>query len=219
MKGKKLTIHSNPNIGLYAFANDQYCLVGSGFQESQLKEIEEMLDVPVHVISIGGTPLIGVFVTGNNNGIVIPNIVYEHEKKKLDDLGIKYIVSSSRHSALGNNIAIGDGIGYYAEEMEPEAIEEIEKFCDLKIEKVNSEITTMGSIMLIKNGKALIGEMVGDNIIKQISENLIVNRATLNQGSDYLRSACFYNTTGFLIGADTSGIEILTIEQDLFSEE
>jgi translation initiation factor 6 (eIF-6) len=59
-------INGNPNIGLYGFCNDNFCLLGNEVPEKKFKEIEDVLKVKCHRISIAGTSLIGVFVAGNN---------------------------------------------------------------------------------------------------------------------------------------------------------
>jgi len=67
----KTNIHGNSNIGLYMFCNDKFCLVGKSVEDIKIAEIERALKVPVHKITIAGTDLIGAFIAGNNNKIII----------------------------------------------------------------------------------------------------------------------------------------------------
>ena len=100
--------NGNPNVGLFGYCGEDFCLLGQGIPKRVCKEVEKILKVPVHKISIAGTSLIGVFCVGNKNGILIPSIAFEHEMKKLDELGIKYSLIDTKLTALGNNILIND---------------------------------------------------------------------------------------------------------------
>src|SRR3989344_5065821 len=103
-------INGNPNVGLYGFANDHFCLLGEEVPEATAKQMGQVLGVPVHRISLCGTSLIGVFCAGNNHGVVIPDIVFADERKHLEKLGIPFTVIKTRHTALGN-IATLDIVG------------------------------------------------------------------------------------------------------------
>ena len=67
-------VQGNPNVGLYGYANDQYCLLGTEVPSKTAKKIEKVLKVPTHRISMCGTSLVGVFVTGNNKCLLVPEI-------------------------------------------------------------------------------------------------------------------------------------------------
>ena len=116
MNARKMSFHSNSNIGLFAYVNEKFCLIGNVITEEQKKEIEETLEVPVYEILIAGTPLIGIFVNGNEDKIIIPSITKKEELEKLDELQIEYQIVDSKYTALGNNILIDDNSPVHGED-------------------------------------------------------------------------------------------------------
>ena len=62
----KTNFNGNPNVGLFGFATDEYCLLGKEIKKYVAKEIEKVLKVPVHQITLAGTSLIGAFAVGNS---------------------------------------------------------------------------------------------------------------------------------------------------------
>ena len=67
MHVKKIAFESNTNIGLFAYANDEYCLVGEQTSERDIEAIEQILKVPIHKLNIAGTNLLGVFLVEQLN--------------------------------------------------------------------------------------------------------------------------------------------------------
>ena len=109
MAAAQLTIHGNQNAGLFIFANDKFCLIGKDVEEDDEKTIAEVLDVPTYRVSIAGSSLLGVFVAGNNKGIIAPNIILDTEKEELMKIckqhDVKFTILNTTLTALGNVIA------------------------------------------------------------------------------------------------------------------
>ena len=74
-----LSVQQNPNVGLYGFANDKVCFVGTDVSEEDADKIEKVLKVPVHRLSVYRSSLVGAFATGNNSCILLPAAIEEHE--------------------------------------------------------------------------------------------------------------------------------------------
>ncbi|MBT3408281.1 translation initiation factor IF-6 [Candidatus Woesearchaeota archaeon] len=219
MNARKMSFHSNSNIGLFAYVNEKFCLIGNVITEEQKKEIEETLEVPVYEILIAGTPLIGIFVNGNEDKIIIPSITKKEELEKLDELQIEYQIVDSKYTALGNNILIGNNQAFVNQNLEKEAIKQIEDFLKIKLHNIDlGELDTLGSIGVIHNDTGVIGEFIGQNKLNNLNKisDIKFSLGTINQGSDYIKSGIFKNSKGFVIGEMTSGVEIINIEQELF---
>src|SRR3989338_3909819 len=112
MNVARLNYEGNPHIGLFIFCNDKLCLIGSGFQEDQQQDIHRALGVPLYVVKVFGSNLIGLFVTGNNKGIVVPDMIEEVEFKQLSEICSKHDMTvtkiKSRLNALGNSLLCND---------------------------------------------------------------------------------------------------------------
>ena len=48
--------------------------------------MEKVLNVPCHYVTIAGTSLVGVFITGNDNKILVPRITDERELRESREL-------------------------------------------------------------------------------------------------------------------------------------
>ena len=105
----KTKFHNNPNIGLYSFATDSYCLLPKNLSKQLVEKIEEVLNVPVYQVTIYNTNLIGIFCTGNEDYLFVPEFIPEHELNDLEKIkNVKVIKLDTRFTALGNNIVIKD---------------------------------------------------------------------------------------------------------------
>jgi translation initiation factor 6 len=104
----KTSFRGNPNVGLYAYATDSYCLVGPEVPDHEYERIKATLEVPVHRATIAGTGLVGVFLAGNNKHLLVPHIIFDKEEALLKKLGIQYTVITTDLTALGNNILCND---------------------------------------------------------------------------------------------------------------
>ncbi|MFC1730886.1 translation initiation factor IF-6 [candidate division KSB1 bacterium] len=212
------SFNGNPNVGLYGFANDKFCLLGVEVPNKQAKQIEKVLKVPVHQITLAGTSLIGAFCNGNNKLIVLPDIVFEDELKVLDKLKIKYEVIKTRHTALGNNLLCND-VGCLANpELSADAKKRIRVALDvaLKPGKI-AGVNTVGSVAVQNDHGCLIHGDAKPFEIKFIKDLLKVDveTGTVNMGNPYLGSGVLCNNHGFVVGDASGGPEVVYIDEFL----
>ena len=78
MRVLKAKFHNNPNIGLYSFATDTYCLLPKNLSRHLVESIKEVLNVPTYQVTICNTNLIGVFCTGNEDYLFVPDFIPEY---------------------------------------------------------------------------------------------------------------------------------------------
>ena len=102
--------NQNPNVGLFCYANDKYCLVPHLFPKKLKKEFEEVLQVPIYEIKAVGTDLLGVFLAGNDDCLLVPKIMFKTELQQLEKFKIKYKIINTELTALGNNLLIANGM-------------------------------------------------------------------------------------------------------------
>lgn len=207
------------NIGLYAFANDKFILLGKEVPLEEEKRLEAVFKVPIHRITIAGTSFIGVFVAGNNEKIIVPEIIFEEEKEELDSLGIPYEIFSTRLTCLGNNIAIGKNIIVNPEFTDSQA-NKIGEIFDLPVSKRKiADTTAIGSLIVMnpKKNKALVTNEASDEEASFLETNLGVEATpgSVNMGSPHVRSGIICNKNGFAIGKNSGGPEITNADEAL----
>ncbi|MDA3856077.1 MAG: hypothetical protein PF569_07485 [Candidatus Woesearchaeota archaeon] len=208
----------NPNIGIYMFVNDKFCLIGHEISDEKKKEIEKTFNVPVYTVSVLGTELIGLFISGNTEILIVPSM-YEYEQKELEEIckthEVKLIVIKDLQNTYGSNICVGNGkilINFeYSEEFESE----IKKQTKYKIIRIENPIfKSIGATCRFMNNKYFFSQEYEEDQVKPILKE-IGGVGTINQGSYYIASGVVGNSFGLIIGTMSSTVEIQNIVESL----
>ena len=214
----KTDFNGNVNVGLYVYATDKYCLVGRDVPKELVHTIEKTLKVPVHKISIAGTGLLGVFLSGNPNCLLVPGIVFESELKTLDKLKIKYEVIDTKLTALGNNILCNDKGGLINSDFGEKEKKIIKKVMDVPVKTAKiADLSTVGALVVFNKKGCLVHRDAEDFEIEMIEKTLGVEATigTVNFGSPYIKSGLVANSKGFIIGDLSGGPEIQNADMAL----
>src|SRR3989344_3741325 len=79
----KYDVYRGPNIGIYTKVNDSFVFLPNGFAKTKTENLAEYLKTDFIFTSIANTRLIGILMVVNNNGILLPNISFQHELEHL----------------------------------------------------------------------------------------------------------------------------------------
>jgi len=210
--------NSNPNVGLYGYATDKYCLLGSEVPEEYDKDISEVLDVPIIRLNIAGTSLLGVFLSGNKNCLLVPSIIFPNELAILDKHKIKYKIIDTKLTCLGNNIICNDKGCLVSSEY---GEKEIKAFKDaLKVEVVKAkiaELNTLGSLAVHTKKGILCHHEILEHEAELLNKVLKVEifTGTVNMGVPFIGSGILCNNKGFIIGDASGGPELVNADEAL----
>jgi translation initiation factor 6 len=214
----KANVHGNPNIGLYCFATNKFCLMGREVPDKIAEEAEKILKVKVHRITMCGTSLVGAFIAGHQDSILVPNIAFEKELLHLKKLKIPYTVLDTDLTALGNNILCSDTASCINPDFTEKERKQIEDALKVNTEKATiADLNTVGSLAAL-NSNSMVAH---PDILKKEKDrlkklfNLDIKDATINMGNPYIRSGLVCNDHGFMIGSSSSGVEITNIDEYL----
>lgn len=212
------SFNGNPNVGLYGFANDKFCLLGMEVSKKQARKIEKVLKVPVHKITLCGTSLIGAFCNGNNKAIVLPDIVFDDELRVIDKLKIKYKVIKTRHTALGNNLLCNDHGCLANPEMGADSKKMVRQAlaAPLKPGRI-AQANTVGSVAVHNQHGCIIHRDAREFEVKFIKDLLKIEvyTGTVNMGNPYIGSGILANSHGFVVGDASGGPEVAYIDECL----
>lgn len=214
----RTTVAGNSNVGLYAFANNKFCLVGEEFTNEQVQEIHEVLKVPVHKLSICGTSFIGVFVAGNDNVILVPSIAFDYELDKLRELKINFQVVDTHLTALGNNILCSNSGCIINKEFKPEQKNMITEGLGFNpVSETIDDLNIVGVMGTHTETKGIISRDITPAELKVISDTLKIEflEGSVNLGTPQIRSGLFCNVNGFVVGLGTTGPEVTNIDEGL----
>ncbi len=214
----KTNFNGNPNIGLYGYCNNQYCLLGREIDVDIARQVSKVLDVPVHQLNMCGTSLLGVFLAGNSRKLLVPEIAFDYELKTLDKLGIDYEVVQARLTALGNNLLCNDTGCLANPDFSAEQKKRIRQALGVSLKPGTiADLGTVGSIAVLNSRAGMIHRDVESAELQKVEEllDLRFHPSTINMGSPYLRSGLLCTDHGFVVGDTSGGPEIVNVDEEL----
>ena len=211
-------IQGSPLVGLFAYATNSYCLVGSAIPDEAKKSFAKALEVEIIELTIAGSSQIGAYLTGTENMLLVPNIITDKEKHILEKHKIPYVIIQTSHTALANNLILNDKFCFYIADMESSAVKQITESLNIPAEELDlPDWEVIGSITKITSKGGLIQKDVPESIQSYIEEKLQLKleQGTVNFGSHVLGGGIVANDKGMVIGKASAGIEITNADMAL----
>ncbi len=212
MKFLRTSFNGDPNIGLYGFATDSYCIVGLSVKHQE--KIEKVLKLNIETATIAGTELVGIFSAGNSSGIVLPNIATENEVKRFRKIGLNVLVIKSKYTALGNLILCNDNgclISSHLKKYSKNISDVLG--CEVQTGKV-AGLSITGSSS-IANNKGCLCHMNAKEDELEVIEELLKVKVDIGSigGSPFVKSGMIVNKSGFVVSEDVTGPELQRIDE------
>lgn len=215
-KFAKARFNGDPNIGLYSFANDKFCLLGTDPGKAMRGKLELALKDKMMLTTVAGAEVIGLFIAGNNNGIIVPKIIEDSElanlKKMLD---VNVTVIDAKDTALGNLVLCNDKGCLVPEKLKKhmKAISDA-LGCDVEMGSI-SDLEVLGSAAVANNNGCLCHRDASEEEMRHIQEMLKVKTdvGTSGYGSPFIRSGVIVNSRGVVFSELSTGPEIGRFEE------
>ncbi len=218
---KKLSYYRNNNIGLFCCCNDKYIFVPENVEEKFCKVLEEELKVEIIKAKVYETNLLGIFLALNNNGLLLPYVIRDEELKIFKELDMNFEVLKDKHNALGNLILANDKGAIVSPLISKRNIKKIENVLDCEVYVLDiKDFKTIGSCGVANNKGCIIHPDIDEEIAKVIESVLKVkvDYGTVNKGVGYVKSGVLINNKGLVVGEDTTGVEIVRLEEILLHD-
>jgi translation initiation factor 6 len=215
---KKTVFGRNPNIGVFCKANNRFILVPKNSPKIFFRDVKETFEEDVYKVNVSGTSLIGVMISLNDKGLILPKNIFEDELKEFKDLDINVGVLNDKMTALGNLILANDNGGIVNPDFRKESIKMIEDVLDIEVETgLVGGFRALGSIGIATNKGALIHPMVSEDELEWIESILKVevDVGTVNRGVGFVKTGLVANSRGAIMGSETTGPEIARLEDVL----
>ncbi len=208
----------SPNIGTFVFETNKFSLIPCDTPEYEKKKIEEVLKTPTFKAKIEDTSLLGVYLVGYEDKIVIPaGFKLICEREILNKFNIRVFEIETEYNALGNNVCLTKHaiITHKRFKELGKALQEIfEKELILLNEK---EFEVIGSCIKANNYGLLINPEFSEESKEKIKilerKNLKIVEGTVNDENIFVSTGLLVNDKGILVGNLTKGEEILKIEE------
>ncbi len=210
-KFTRLLLDGDPNIGLYGFATDKYCLLGREPQKGAVKKIHETLSVPVHFSRIAESELAGIFVAGNSNGILLTKIVEKYELMKLKKMfDINFAIIKARDTAIGNIVLCNDK-GCLVSPALKKYSKTIADCLGVDVETGTiAGFDIVGSAAVASNLGCLCHRAATEAELKAVESVLKVRTdvGTVSFGSPFIKSGLIVNSKGIAVSQMSTGPEL-----------
>ncbi|ACP38501.1 translation initiation factor IF-6 [Saccharolobus islandicus] len=221
MNLQRLSIFGTDNIGVYIYTNNKYTVVPRGLDSETKENIVQILGTELIEAEISRSFLLGIFISGNDNGILLPKSTIDDEfrflKENLRDCRVE--VLNSKVTALGNTILTNNKAALiYPEfnDIEEKIIKETLGVEEIRRGKI-AQMITVGSVGVVTNKGGLVHVDTSEKELKELEKlfGVKIDIGTVNFGSVFIRSGLVANDKGTLVGASTTGPEILRIQKAL----
>lgn len=204
---RKIEINGSSSIGLFFHLFEDFAICKKG--------IKIDIDLPVYYVD---SPIITPYFAEYEDKIVLskdsPKDLKEILNKHFDIVELE-----TKTNLIGNIYLFGKEYFIYSYSIKKDN-EIIENKLGIKGIKVKIKYP-IGSISKIYNNRLLIGSIVSENTINKIKKYLTniekISTATVNFGSYFLRYGIEINKDYLFVGKNSTGNEILNIEDFFFS--
>ncbi len=218
MHVSKIHIQGNGLVGLYIVPMNDFVIVGPETPEELDATLEEVFKAKVVRTTIVGTSLVGVFLATNGEVLIVPHIIFDHEREVLDKVGVPYKIIQSNFTCHGNNIVANKHAAIISPEYEENAAKEIKEALGTEIYPGTVDLVpSIGSLIVTNDTHALVSHDISDEEFDFIKEKLRVSLdvGTVNMGSTNIHSGIALNNNGFVIGDQSGGPEIVNADEVL----
>jgi len=210
-----LDFAGDPNIGLYSFSTESHCFIPK-LKNRIEKTIRETLGVKTIKTTIAGINILGIFAAGNSNGIILSNLARKTEIENLKRHANIYVLEG-RYTAVGNIILANDKGCIISDKIKKYA-GEISDFLGVKTVAHNiGKLDIVGSLSIATNKGCAVSKFTTPKDMEILEKTLSLKTgyATINFGSNFVKSGVIANSNGALIGTRTTSPEMQNIAEIL----
>jgi len=211
----KTRFQGNENIGVFIKTIGDLVFIPKHSSTSFKEKVIECFGTnPIETL-IYQSNLLGIFLSGNRNGILMPYIItleeYEFFKESLE---IPVYPLDFAINAFGNVVLTNDYGALISPWLNDSEAEKIKEMLDVKVVRGTlAGYPVPGSIAVVTNKGGLVPPQTSDEEIKMLRGLFEVDflKGTVNRGVRYLKLGVVANDRGALVGELTTPWEVETI--------
>ncbi|MEM4699957.1 MAG: translation initiation factor IF-6 [Candidatus Nezhaarchaeales archaeon] len=206
--------------GAFCFANQSFAVIPLDAPRKLEDALVENLGVKVIKTNVADSPLIGIFVAGNDRGILLPRTALPEEVEAIRrETGIPVYTLDSKKTALGNLILANNRAALVHPSLSDAEAKQVEDVLDVEVVRGSiAGVPFVGSAALLNDRGLLVHPSASDDELRWLEELFKVGGegGTVNCGSWLLRVGAVANNRGALVGSLTTWLEVAKIERVLF---
>ncbi|MCC7569128.1 MAG: translation initiation factor IF-6 [Candidatus Methanofastidiosa archaeon] len=218
---ERMSLGGTPFIGIVAFSTEHATVVRTGIPEGKMETISSVMGSTTIASTVARTDLAGIFLAGNSNGILIPNILEDFEEEALRaafDIDVHTV--NTKYTALGNLVLANDRGCVISPELAGHK-EEISSVLGVEVQEgIIAGFKNVGSVAVATNKGCLVHPETSPEKMEWLREVLKVpvNHSTANRGVGYLGGCMIANSKGVVVGDISTGPELGRIDDMLMEE-
>ncbi|MEM0107103.1 MAG: translation initiation factor IF-6 [Candidatus Micrarchaeaceae archaeon] len=224
MNAIRYQILGSEYIGVFATVTEKYIFIGNSISQNTKILLSSTLSTTVISTAIGGSDMVGLFMRGNSNGIVLSNLATEREVKALKEIlpNVSIGIVDSVINAVGNDILANDKIALVNPDYDKKVQQEISDILDVETIPISAgNFSVIGASNTLTNKGMAINNRVSDRE-KAIIDKIVgfeSMRVTANFGSMGIGLSILANSKGAVVGGNTTGYEFARILEALNIKE
>ncbi len=211
--------HGNANVGLYGYTHGDTCILGEELSPDLSAALTRELRSTLLQCTIAGTPMPGVFLSGNERILLAPSIIFDHERRALEAAGLPLTVFPTKHTCLGNNLIATTHGALVNPEFSDEEIRKLSALLGVPVKRIEIAGTnTPGACIVLHGTSGVIHRDAAQHELDMVRATLgleRLERASVNLGSPYLRAGILNSAHGLVVGEQSGGPEVVHLEDSL----
>ncbi len=212
MPASKMTIDGSNYIGAFAVSTDKFTFLANGVTKNKEDIIRKMLGTEIIKTTINSSPLVGLFVAANSNGVLLPSIMDRDEISAIKHAshGLRVEILDTDLNALRNNILSNDKIAIVNQGFSGRDVSIIKDVLGVEVVKMHiGEFNTVGANNILTNKGMVINNRVSEMEIEKVESviGMKCEQSTANMGELAVGLATIANSHGLIVGDATSGFE------------
>jgi len=217
----KKTVKGSPYIGVFTIITNEIGLFPVDTSDEDIAEIEKLLKIRIIKSTLANCSLNGVLSTGIGKKIAITGMATETEIAKLENEGLE--VKAVPHvTAIGNLIALNKNGGVASPILSNKTLELLQDFFEISIEKLKIADNEVPGASITTTNKGFIAHPnIKDKDYERLKKifNVYGTTTTANYGDPFVGNSVIANDTAVIVGAQTSGHELIRIDEGLRGSE
>ncbi|HVM45547.1 MAG TPA: translation initiation factor IF-6, partial [Candidatus Thermoplasmatota archaeon] len=185
----RLDLNGSPYLGVFARASDKLALVPPATPENVVAEVQRALGVEVHMMSVGGSNIIGSVVAMNARGAVVADFVDDAEVAGLEARGLTVGRVAGKFNAAGNNILVNDHAAFVNPDFSKQAEKSVSDILGVPVERGTlAGLKTVGSAACVTSKGVLCHPKTTDEELDFLEKLFKVEAdiGTVNHGAPFI---------------------------------
>ena len=220
MRFEKGTIKASPYLGVFAIVTEKIALIPQTVPSGEYKTIRDLFGIEPIKCSLGESSLIGVLSSGISNKILLSELVTHSEEKHLQSLGLETKIIRGV-TAIGNLMRITEKGGIVSRSFTPEILKEMEAFLEIPLHYATIAKSDLVGSSCAASLKGFVAHPNISNSEFQLLKKVFQvdgKPTTSNYGDRFVGNCILCNSKAVMYGINTTGHELLRIDEGLSGE-